>query len=129
MNNEVPEKFRKYVVTDLPRMIPVGGHHHAAPFWITADMVPGINLTVAGHEVSTYIGTPHAGPHIHEKEWEIWVAPSENRGDVVIEAQLEEERFLVEAPFAIFIPAGVRHCFTVVKCDSPHYVLGIKVPG
>jgi mannose-6-phosphate isomerase-like protein (cupin superfamily) len=125
---KIPKKFEKYVVTDLPRPVSIAGHKHPAPFWVTPDMFPGVNIGVAGHEVSGTVGAPHAGPHVHEKEGEIWVAPSENRGDVVIEAHLEDETFLVEAPFAIFIPAGTLHYFKVVKCESPRYVMGIKVP-
>jgi mannose-6-phosphate isomerase-like protein (cupin superfamily) len=127
-DQKIPQKFEKYVVIDLPRLVSITGHKHPAPFWVTPDMFPGVNIGVAGREVSRMVGTPHAGPHVHEKEGEIWVAPSENRGDVVIEAHLEDETFLVEAPFAIFIPAGTLHYFKVVKCESPHYVMGIKVP-
>jgi mannose-6-phosphate isomerase-like protein (cupin superfamily) len=129
MARNIPEKYQKYVVTDLPRLVPIAGHHHPAPFWVTPDMFPDVNIGVAGMDVSKIVGAPHAAPHVHDKHCEIWVAPSENRGDVVIEAQMEDEKFLVEAPFAVFIPAGVSHCFKVVKCDSPHYVLGIKVPA
>jgi len=122
--NTIPEKFAKNVVTDLPREVKIEGHHHPTPCWITRDMFPGVNLQVAGHEVSSRVGAPHAAPHVHEVP-EIWVAPSERKGDLVIEAQMDEEKFLVEAPFAIFIPQGVSHCFTVVKCESPHYVMGM----
>ena len=52
---------------------------------------------------------------------------TKGRGDVVIEVQMEEEKFTVESPFAVFIPPGVKHCFTVLKCDSPNYVFGIHV--
>jgi hypothetical protein len=124
MANTIPEKYQKYVITDLPRPVEIVGHHHATPCWVIPGMFPGVNLRIAGHEVSKRVGSPHADPHVHEVP-EIWTAPSEAKGHLVIEAQMDGEKFLVEAPFSIFIPPGVSHCFTVVKCESPHFVMGI----
>ena len=120
----IPEKYRKNVVTDLPKLVEVAGHHHPTPCWITSGMFPGVNFRMAGHEMTDMVGKPHAAPHVHDVP-EIWVAPSEKKGDLVIEAQMDGEKFLIEAPFAIFIPAGVEHCFTVRRCASPHYVMGM----
>ena len=124
MADMIPEKYRKNVVTDLPRGVHIEGHHHPAPCWITPDMFPGVGFRMAGHEVSGSIGKPHAGPHVHDVP-EIWVAPCEKKGDLVIEAEMDDDKFLVEAPFSIFIPPGTRHCFTVVKCESPHFIMGM----
>jgi hypothetical protein len=127
MSKDLPEKLQKYVVTDLPKYIEVAGHHKPAPFWIAPDMFPGVRLRVAGAEASKMVGAPHAVPHTHEGP-EIYLTPSEKKSDLVIEVQMDDEKFLVEAPFAVFIPPGVRHCFRVVKCEKPHYVLGIMLP-
>ena len=124
MVDTIPEKHRKNVVTDLPRGVQIKGHLQPAPCWITPDMLPGVGFRMAGHEMSGSVGKPHAAPHVHDVP-EIWAAPSEKKGDLVIEAEMNDGRFLVEAPFSIFIPAGTRHCFTVVKCESTHYVMGI----
>ena len=126
MSNDIPEKLRKYVVTDLPKYVEVAGHHKEAPFWIAPEMFPGVRLRVAGSEVSKIVGVPHADPHVHEGP-EIYLAPSEERGEIIAEVQMDEERFLVESPFAVFIPPGVSHCFRVVRCEEPHYVLGIML--
>ena len=122
----IPEKFQQYVVTDLPKFVVVEGHHKPAPFWITSDMFPGVNMRVAGLDVSKIVGAPHANPHVHESP-EIYLTPSEEKGEVVVEIQMDEEKFMVESPFAVFVPPGVRHCFKVLKCQSPHYVLGIML--
>ena len=124
MSDTIPKKYRKNVVTDLPRQVQIAGHHHPTPCWITPGMFPGVGFRLAGHEVSGSVGKPHAAPHTHDVP-EIWLAPCEKRGAVVIEARMDDETFDVESPFSIFIPPGVRHCFTVKKCESPHYVLGI----
>jgi mannose-6-phosphate isomerase-like protein (cupin superfamily) len=79
---------------------------------------------MAGHEASGSLGKSHAAPHVHDVP-EIWVAPSEKKGDLVIEAEMDDDKFLVEAPFSIFIPPGIRHCFTVVKSESPHFIMGV----
>jgi mannose-6-phosphate isomerase-like protein (cupin superfamily) len=122
----IPEKFEKYVITDLPRFVEVAGHHKPAPFWLAPDMFPGVRLRVAGLDVSKIVGAPHAAPHMHEGP-EIYLAPSEEKGELIIEVEMDDERFLVEAPFAVFIPPGVKHCFRVVRCEKPHYVMGIML--
>ena len=127
MTNAIPEKLEKYVVTDLPKRIEVEGHHMPAPFWIAPDMFPGVNMRVAGLDVSKIVGAPHADPHVHESP-EIYLTPSEQKGEVVVEIQMDDEKLLLESPFAVFIPPGVRHCFKVLKCESPHFVLGIMLP-
>jgi hypothetical protein len=127
MTNEIPEKLKKYVVTDLPKFVEVEGHHKPAPFWIAPEMFPGVNMRVAGMDVSKIVGAPHANPHVHESP-EIYLAPSEEKGEVVVEIQMDEEKLLLESPFAVFVPPGVKHCFKVLKCKSPHFVLGIMLP-
>src|SRR3989304_5306664 len=127
MAYEIPEKFQAYVVTDLPKYVDVVGHHKPPPFWIAPHMFPGVNLRVAGLDSSKMVGEPHADPHVHESP-EIYLAVSESRGEVVIKVQMDDAVFLVESPFAIFIPPGVKHCFTVVKCETTNYVLGILLP-
>ena len=124
MTDEIPEKYQKYVVTDLPRYVEVEGHHAPAPFWITPHMFPGVNFRVAGLDASKLIGTPHADPHVHDGP-EIYLAASENKGELVIQVRMDDTEFLAESPFAIFVPAGVKHCFTVIKCESPTFIFGI----
>jgi len=126
MAHAIPQKYQGYVVTDLPKYVEVTGHHKPTPFWIVPKMFPGVNLRIAGLDVSKIVGAPHASPHIHDSP-EIYLAVSENKGDVVIEIQMDDEKFLVESPCAVFIPPGTKHCFTVLKCDSPHYVFGIML--
>ena len=127
MNNNVPEELQEYVVTDLPKYVEVAGHHQKTPFWIAPDMFKGVKLRIAGSDASKIVGTPHADPHVHESP-EIYLAPSEEKGDIIVEVQMDEKRFVLESPFAVFIPAGVSHCFRVLRCEEPHYVLGILLP-
>ena len=87
-------------------------------------MFPGVDFRIAGLEVSKIVGTPHAHPHVHETP-EIYLCPSETAGAVKVEIQMDDEKFQVESPFAVFVPPGTKHCFAVLKCEGPHYVLGI----
>jgi mannose-6-phosphate isomerase-like protein (cupin superfamily) len=127
MGNQIPGKYGKYVETDLPKFVAVPGHHELAPFWIGPDMFPGVKLRVAGLDASKIVGAPHANPHQHDTP-EIYLAPSEGKGEIVVEIQMEDEKFVIHSPFAVFIPPGVKHCFKVVKCETTHYVLGILLP-
>ena len=128
MTDKIPDRYAPYVVTDLPKLVDVVGHHEPTPFWIVPDMLPGVNLGVAGGEAGKSVGKPHADPHVHDHR-EVYLCITENRGDVVIEVQMNEDKFQVESPFAILLPKGVRHCFQVLKCDTPnYYVFGIMLP-
>ncbi len=127
MGRDVPEKYRQYVVTDLPQSVAMPGHHGAAPSWIYPGMFPGVNIRINGADASKIVQKPHADPHVHEGNPEIYFAATEKRGDVVIEVQMDNETFTVESPFAVFIPPGVKHCFTVLKCDAPNYIFGIHI--
>ena len=124
MSTSVPEKLKSYVLTDVPRMVDVPGHKAPAPFWISSDMFPGVNMRVAGIEVSTIVGAPHAHPHVHDVP-EIYLCPSETSGAVRVEIQMNEDTFELDGPFAVFVPPGTTHCFKVLKCEGPHYILGM----
>ena len=65
MADRIPAKCAAYVVTDLPKYLEVAGHHEPTPFWIVPKMFPGVNLHVAGLEVSKIVGAPHSNPHVH----------------------------------------------------------------
>ena len=124
MTQSVPKRCEQYVITDLPRMVEVPGHKAPAPFWVAPEMFPGVDLRVAGLEVSKIVGNPHAHPHVHDRP-EIYLCPSETAGAVRVEIQMDQDKFQVESPFAVFVPPGTSHCFSVLKCDGPHYVLGL----
>ena len=127
MEREAESRYKRYVVTDLPQFAEMTGHHSAPASWIYPGMFPGIDLRINGADASTMVRAPHADPHVHEDHPEIYMAVTPNRGDIVIEVLMEEELFTVESPFAVFIPPGTKHCFTVLKCDSPNYIFGIHV--
>ncbi|MBP1731732.1 MAG: hypothetical protein H6Q55_2161 [Deltaproteobacteria bacterium] len=127
MERKVPGKYQQYVVTDLPQFVAMPGHHKAAPSWIVPGMFPGVNIRINGADASKMVKSPHAEPHVHEANPEIYFSTTEQRGDLVIEVQMDDETFTVESPFAVFIPPGVRHCFTVLKCDAPTYIYGIHI--
>jgi mannose-6-phosphate isomerase-like protein (cupin superfamily) len=127
MERRVPGKYEQYVITDLPGFVEMPGHHSLAPSWIYPGMFPGVNIRINGSDASKMVRAPHAELHVHDDNPEIYFSATENRGAVVIEVQMEDEVFTVESPFAVFIPAGVQHRFTVLKCDSPGFVFGIHV--
>ena len=127
MERKVPDKYKQYVVTDLPQYVPMPGHHKAAPSWIAPGMFPGVNIRVNGTDASKMVKSPHAEPHVHESNPEIYFSTTEKRGELVIEVQMDDEKFTVESPFAVFIPPGVKHCFTVLTCDTPTYIYGVHI--
>jgi len=127
MERKIPGRYEQFVITDLPRFMEMSGHNRPAPSWIYPDTFPGVNIRINGNDVSKMVRSPDAESHIHDDHPEIYLAATENRGDIVIEVQMENEIFTVESPFAVFIPPGVKHCFTMLKCDSPNYVFGIHV--
>ncbi len=121
-------KYAQSVITDLPRFVEMPGHHRLAPSWIYPGMFPGVDIRLNGMDASKVVKAPHAEPHVHDDHPEIYFCATDNRGEVVIEVQMDDELFTVESPFAVCIPAGVRHCFTVLKCDRPNFVFGIHLP-
>jgi mannose-6-phosphate isomerase-like protein (cupin superfamily) len=127
MEQRPSRKYEQYVITALPRLVEMPGHHQLAPSWIYPGMFPGVNIRINGMDASKKVRAPHAEPHIHADNPEIYFCATEERGAVVIEVQMDDEVFTVESPFAVFIPPGVRHCFTVLKCDLPNFVFGIHV--
>jgi hypothetical protein len=64
---------------------------------------------------------------VHEDHPEVYFAAPWERGHIVIEVEMEGETFTVESPFAVYIPAGMTHRFTVLKCDLPGFIFGIHV--
>jgi mannose-6-phosphate isomerase-like protein (cupin superfamily) len=127
MEHRQPDKYKQYVITDLPQFVEMPGHNRPAPSWIYPNMFPGVNIRINGNDVSKMVRSPHAVLHVHNDHPELYFAATENRGDIIIEVQMEEEIFTVESPFAVFIPPGVKHRFVVLKCDSPNYVFGIHI--
>jgi hypothetical protein len=53
---------------------------------------------------------------------EIWVAPSEKK---VIVINYGRRKIPGGSPFFDLLASRVEHCFTVTKCASPHYVMGM----
>lgn len=127
MENKEPKNYEKYVFTNLPQFVEMQGHKNPAPSWIFPGMFPGVNIRINGSDASQMVNSPHAHPHVHDGNPEIYFCATENKGDVVIQVRMDEETFTVESPFAVFIPAGVKHCFTVLKCDSPNHVFGMHI--
>ncbi len=119
--------YGQYIVRDLPQFADMPGHHRPAPSWIYPGMFPGVNIRINAADVSKMVRAPHADLHVHPDNPEIYFAVGETRGDIVIEVQMEDEIFTVDSPFAVFIPPGTRHRFTVLKCDSTNYVFGMHI--
>ncbi|MFC1942898.1 hypothetical protein ACFLWU_06775 [Chloroflexota bacterium] len=126
MAEKVPDKYAEYVVTDLPRYTEVQGHHELVPRWIAPGMFPGVNIQISAGEASKMVGNPNAAPHTHDIP-EVYLCVTENRGDVVVEIQMGDDKFTVESPFAVFVPPQTKHCFAVLKCAYTSYVFGIGV--
>ncbi len=112
------------IVRNLPRFMEVEGHHDKAPFWLTGEMFAGVKIRVAAKDCSQMVNKPHADPHRHDVP-EIYLAITDYPGDMQVEVLLDDESYVLESPFTVFIPAGVLHAFRVLKCDQPNYLLGI----
>ena len=87
MKQKEPDKYKRYVVTDIPKFAEAPGHHSPPPSWIYPGMFPGINMRINAADVSKIVRDPHADPHIHEDNPEIYLAVTPNRGDIIIEVQ------------------------------------------
>jgi mannose-6-phosphate isomerase-like protein (cupin superfamily) len=117
-------RYEHLIVKNLPQFKEVEGHHEKAPFWLTEEMFPEVKIRVAAKDCSKMVNKPHADPHRHDVP-EVYLAITEYPGDMKCQILLEDESYVLESPFSVFIPAGVHHAFKVLKCDHPNYLLGI----
>ncbi|MBE9513972.1 MAG: cupin domain-containing protein [Chloroflexi bacterium] len=118
------KKYSKYIATDIPKMVQLEGHHAPAPFWVSPDVFPEVELGVVAVDVGKLVGREVADPHSHGCP-ELYMAISAERGDMVFEVTLEDETYTVESPMAVFIPTGMKHKFKTVKADKGGYFFGI----
>jgi hypothetical protein len=113
-------------VTDIPRMKKVPGHHAATPFLITSDMFEGVDLDIAGAEISDLVGKPVADPHQHGVP-EIYLLVSREPGDAHITVFVGDEQFEMDSPAAFYIPAEVTHHFVTRRAAFGTFMFGILV--
>ena len=99
------------IIKDIPQMQAMQGHPQPVPMFLTPKMIPGLDLDIAAVEIASHVGEPIAAPHVHDAT-EIYLAICPNRGDVVFEVICEENnRFTVDGPAAVVVPAGMTHQF------------------
>lgn len=118
-------KYAKFIITDIPRMVQLPDHYRPTAFWVSPDIFPEVKIGIAGSDVSKRVGVEITALHSHEYP-EIYLAISPNRGDMLFEITLGDEIYTVESPMTVFIPAGMKHKFRVLKADNERsYFLGI----
>ena len=117
-------KYEHLIFKNLPQFEELEGRREKVPFWLTEQMFPDVKIRVAARDCSKMVNKPHAAPHSHELP-EVYLAITEYPGDMKCEILLGDESYVVKSPFAVFIPARVRHAFKVLKCDKPNYMIGI----
>jgi mannose-6-phosphate isomerase-like protein (cupin superfamily) len=119
------KKYANLIATDIPRMIQLPDHSRPSTFWVTPEIFPDIKIRIAGTDMSKRVNEKIADLHSHECP-EVYLAISENRGDMIFEITLEDETYTVESPMTVYIPAGMKHKFKVVRADKERsYFFGI----
>ncbi|MFH8803866.1 cupin domain-containing protein [Streptomyces sp. NPDC017936] len=112
------------VRTDIPRFLPVAGHHDPAPFYLTSDMFGGVPVQVAGGPVDHLVGRPVADPHRHEVD-EIYFLVSPHPGGARIEVHVDGARHELSSPALLRVPAGAEHCFLTLEAEPGSYCFGL----
>jgi mannose-6-phosphate isomerase-like protein (cupin superfamily) len=102
----------------------VVGHHHAVPFFLTADMFGGLDFEVAGGDISQRVDQPVAQSHSHTVA-EIYLLLSPTAGGAAIDVFCDGETQRVESPAAVYVPAGATHHFVTRKAEPGSTCLGI----
>ena len=109
-------KHEELIFKDVPQMVSLPSHFAPVPFWVSPDMGEDIDFGVAAVDVSKMVGKYLTDSHAHDCA-EVYMAPSANRGDMVLEITLDDEVFTVESPVVVYVPAGVKHKFKAVKAE------------
>ncbi|CAI8733006.1 MULTISPECIES: hypothetical protein [Bacillus] len=112
------------IIQDLPKMKEVEGHFHPAPFLLTEEMFGGVNVEIAGGEISELVGKPVASLHKHDVP-EIYLLFSPEKGGAKIQIEVEGEEYIVESPATFYIPAGMKHRFLTLEATRGSYCLGV----
>ncbi len=115
-------QYEHLIVKDLPQLGEVKGRGQRFPFWLTGEMFPEVKIRVVAQDCSKMVNKPHSDPHTHDVS-QVYLSITESPGDLGFEIVLGDETYVVESPFAVFIPAGVIHAHKVLKCDRPSYML------
>jgi len=114
------------IITGLPIPLAVAGHHHPAPFYLTADMFGGLPIQLAGGELSALVGKPVAAPHTHDVD-ELYLLVSPNPGGARIEVIVEGTRHELASPAVMRIPAGSEHSFLTLEAEVGSYCFGVLI--
>ena len=115
----------KLIHKTIPSLESMAGHSKLVPVYLSDKVCQDVTFRIAAVDVSQHIGSPIAHTHTHDSP-EIYLAISEQEGDIVFELNLDGESFLVESPAAIYIPAGLPHSFrTLTAKNEPCFFLGI----
>ncbi|MFF0186549.1 cupin domain-containing protein [Streptomyces sp. NPDC005244] len=110
--------------TDIPRFLPVAGHHEPAPFYLTADMFGGVPVELAGGAITHLVGKPVADPHRHTVD-EIYFLVSPNPGGARIDVLVDGERHELTSPALLRVPAGAEHRFLTLEAEPGSYCFGL----
>ncbi len=120
----MPESVQ--VQDDLPVLRTVDGHHRPVPFILTREMFGGIPLELGGAEISNLVDKPVAEAHVHDVP-EIYLLFAPNPGEAVITVEVDDESYELQAPAALYVPAGRRHRFVTRKAVPGSFCFGLFV--
>ena len=111
---------------DLPVFRAVDGHHAPVPFILTRDMFGGIPVELGGAEISHLVDQPVAEAHVHDVP-EIYLLFAPEPGAAVIDIEVDGARFRLEAPGALYVPAGCRHRFITREAVTGSFCFGLFI--
>ena len=121
------EKHRNLIFSELPQFVCLPSHFAPVPYWVMPNMGDDLELGVAALDVSKMVGVYLGDEHAHQCA-EVYMALSPHRGDMVFEITLDDEKYVVESPLVIYVPAGVKHRFKALKAEAEgSYFYGIML--
>jgi mannose-6-phosphate isomerase-like protein (cupin superfamily) len=122
------KKYEKCIVTrpkivdDLPKHV-VGKYQ----ILMNAELVPNADFFIVG---GTHTRIHQAEPiekHSHDvSEAYLFIG---KKGAAEIEVELDDEKYVLESPGAVYVPKGVEHLFRYLRIDGPVTVVAIVQSG
>lgn len=113
------------VVTDLPRLQEMPGHHAPASIYLGPEDAPGgLPVTVAAVDAAELVGQPLSDLHVHDVD-EVYLVVTPG---LSFDVETDRGSVSVASPASVRVPAGTPHRFVVRAADvSPCPFLGILV--
>ena len=121
-------KYASYVVSS-PKIVDNLPKHATGKYAIlmSKELVPEADFFIVGGTMRRIHQAEPIEKHSHDTS-EVYLFLGE-RGAVEVEVELEDEKYVLESPGAVYVPGGVRHLFRYRRMDRPATVVAIVRSG